>query len=164
MNAQTSMDIRCSALGLCEAVPHTNHPAATVQNLAIRNQCAVVRFQPHTTPWSAHPVCSHGDLMFIPHLLSKAGESLQSPRHRVGCSTSYSMKTEETMADWSTQRSTVRLTLLVRAARSIGLRCVCEECGRPMYRPISFKLYSSRTLHQMLKVFKRLQRVPHLVP
>jgi hypothetical protein len=33
------------------------------------------------------------------------------------------------------------LILLVRAGRSIGLHCVCEECGRPMYRPISFKLY-----------------------
>jgi len=30
------------------------------------------------------------------------------------------------------------LTLLVHAGRSIGLRCVCEECWRPMYRPISF--------------------------
>ena len=56
------------------------------------------------------------------------------------------------------------LNLLVRAGRSIGLRCVCEECGRPMYRPISFKLYSSRTLHRMLEVFTRLQRAPHLVP
>ena len=27
------------------------------------------------------------------------------------------------------------LILLVRADRSICLRCVCEECGRPMYRP-----------------------------
>jgi hypothetical protein len=43
------------------------------------------------------------------------------------------------------------LTLLVRAGRSIVLRCVCEECGRPMYRPISFKPYSSRTLHRMLE-------------
>ena len=56
------------------------------------------------------------------------------------------------------------LTLLVRAGRSIGLRCVCEECGRPMYRPISFKLYSSRTLRRMLEVFTRLQRASRLVP
>ena len=56
------------------------------------------------------------------------------------------------------------LTLLVRADRSIGLRCVCEECGRPMYQPISFKLYSSCTLHRMLEMFTRLQRAPHLLP
>ena len=56
------------------------------------------------------------------------------------------------------------LTLLVRAGRSIGLRCACEKCGRPMYRPISFKLYSIRTLYRMLEVFTRLQRAPHLVP
>ena len=56
------------------------------------------------------------------------------------------------------------LTLLVRAGRSIGLRCACEKCGRPMYRPISFKLYSIRILHRMLEVFTRLQRAPHIVP
>jgi len=60
--------------------------------------------------------------------------------------------------------SYTHLTLLVRMGRSIGLRCVCKECGRPMYRPISFKLYSSRTLHRMLEVFTQLQRAPHLVP
>jgi hypothetical protein len=36
-------------VGLYEAVPYTNHTAATVQNSAIHNRRAVVRLQLHTT-------------------------------------------------------------------------------------------------------------------
>jgi len=43
------VDVWYSTLGLCEAVPYTNHTAATVQNSAIHNRRAVVRLQLHTT-------------------------------------------------------------------------------------------------------------------
>jgi hypothetical protein len=65
------------------------------------------------------------------------GGKVVSPMHRPSLFARnyswYSFLLEHAVAQW--------LTLLVRAGRSIGLRCVCEECGRPMYRPISFKLY-----------------------
>jgi len=36
-------------LGLCEAVPYTNHPTTAVKNPAVHNKRAVVRFYLHAT-------------------------------------------------------------------------------------------------------------------
>ena len=43
MRAQACMDVRYSTLGLCEAVPYTNHPKTAVKNSAVHNQRAAVR-------------------------------------------------------------------------------------------------------------------------
>jgi len=43
MHAQTCMDVWYTTLGLCEAVPYTNHLTAAVKNSAVHNQHAVVR-------------------------------------------------------------------------------------------------------------------------
>jgi hypothetical protein len=62
------------------------------------------------------------------------------------------------------ERKDSNSTHLVRVGLSIGPRYVTEECVRTIYRPISFKLYNSRTFHRMLEIFTQLQRAPHLVP
>jgi hypothetical protein len=79
-----------STLGLCKAVPYANHTAATVQNSAIHNRRAAVRFQLHATQWFAHSVCRQGDQPIIPPLPTSAGEPSKRPRHCAGCPSPYS--------------------------------------------------------------------------
>jgi hypothetical protein len=80
MRAETCVDLRDSTLGLCKAVPYSNYTAATVQNSAIHNRRAVVRFQLHPTQGLAHSVCCQGDQTIIPTLPTSAGESSKRPR------------------------------------------------------------------------------------
>jgi len=42
MRAQACVDVWYSTLGLCEAIPYTNHTAVTVQNSAIHNRRTVL--------------------------------------------------------------------------------------------------------------------------
>ena len=99
MRAQTCLVVRHTALGVCEAVPYTNHPTDAVKNSAIHNQRAVVRFQLHTTQRLARPVRHYGDQQIIPTLPPTAGRSPQRP-HRCDDYPTYNRTTtEETVAD-----------------------------------------------------------------
>ena len=111
MCAQTCPIVRYTALGLCEAVPYTNHPTATVENSAIYNQRVVVCSQLHTTQWLARPILRCGDPQIIPPLPPTAGRSSQRPHRRDDYLTHHRPKIEETVADWSIPHCSGRLTL-----------------------------------------------------
>jgi hypothetical protein len=93
MCTQTCVDVLDTTLGMCEAVPYTNHPTAAVKNSAIHNQRTAVRLQLHTTQLLTHAVRRYGDQQIIPPLSPTASRSSQRPHHSDGHPTHHCAKT-----------------------------------------------------------------------
>ena len=102
MLPQTCMDLRYITIGLCKAVPQTNHPTAAVWDSEVHNHYPVVPFQLHITQWFAHSLCYYGDQQVILPLPPTAGMSSQCSHQSVDHTNYHCPKIKETGADWST--------------------------------------------------------------
>ena len=72
MCAQTCVALRYKTVGLCEAVPHANHPTVAVKNPAIHNQFAAVGIQLQITQRLAYSTRRYGDKQIISPLKQTA--------------------------------------------------------------------------------------------
>ena len=102
--SQTRVDIRNPAVGLCEALSHTNRSTSPIQNSTFPCQRPLVCLQP---PIAYRPWCTlrlSGDLEIFPSLPQPAGWTLQRP----GCYPVYAHQlcpvAKAPMAIWSSYR------------------------------------------------------------
>jgi len=79
MYPQARMDIRNPAVGLCEALSHTNPSTSPIQNLTLPNKRPLVYLKPPIAYRHWYTIRVSGDLQIFPSLPQPAGWTSQRP-------------------------------------------------------------------------------------